>query len=197
MLPKDNKPVCYASRVFSGAGTRYAPIEVFKNACSVFACRKFQEYICGRSVVVETYHKPFQAIRTKPLSQVSLSFRKWISMCLAMIWRFVNLLGINKSLETPRAEHLYRMPTVKLTEKFHEINMVLSVLKERCEEFQKDTKVNQELTSSSHHGDKWMARARYEAAEASPCCSFRYEIRNSRWSPLRRNTLICPKGRET
>ena len=77
VLLQDDKPVCYASRALTDTETRYAPIEVEMLAV-VFACRKFHQYIYGRSVVVETDHKPLQAISTKPLSQVPLRLQKMV-----------------------------------------------------------------------------------------------------------------------
>ena len=77
VLLHDNKPVCYASRALTDTETRYAPIESEMLAV-VFACRKFHQYIYGRSVVVETDHKPLQAISAKPLSQVPLRLQKMI-----------------------------------------------------------------------------------------------------------------------
>ena len=67
VLLQDDKPVCYASRALTGADSRYAPTEAEMLAV-VFAYRKFHQYIYGRSVVVETDHKPLQAISTKPLA---------------------------------------------------------------------------------------------------------------------------------
>ena len=77
VLLQDNKPVCYASRALTDIETRYAPIETEMLAV-VFACRKFHQYIYGRSVTIETDHKPLQAISTKPLSQVPLRLQKMI-----------------------------------------------------------------------------------------------------------------------
>ena len=69
--------LCYASRALTDIETRYAPIETEMLAV-VFVCRKFHQYIYGRSVVIETDHKPLQAISTKPLSQVPLRLQKMI-----------------------------------------------------------------------------------------------------------------------
>ena len=85
VLLQDNKPVCYASQALTdietlrhlSIQTRYAPIETEMLAV-VFACRKFHQYIYGRSVMIETDHKPLQAISTKPLSQVPLRLQKMI-----------------------------------------------------------------------------------------------------------------------
>jgi len=65
VLLQDDKRVCYASRALTGAESRYAPIEAEMLAV-VFACRKFHQYIYGKSAVVETDHKPLQAVSTKP-----------------------------------------------------------------------------------------------------------------------------------
>ena len=77
VLLQDDKPVCYASRTLTGAESRYAPIEAEMLAV-VFACRKFHQYIYGKSVVVETDHKPLQAISTKPLSQAPLRLQRML-----------------------------------------------------------------------------------------------------------------------
>ena len=54
---KQWRPVAYASRALSTTETRYAQIE--KEAlASVWACEKFQDYILGRRIIIETDHKP-------------------------------------------------------------------------------------------------------------------------------------------
>ena len=74
---QDDKPVSYASLALTGAESRYAPIEAEMLAV-VFACRKFHQYIYRKSVVVETDHKPLQAISTKPLSQAPLRLQRML-----------------------------------------------------------------------------------------------------------------------
>ena len=69
--------LCYASRALTDIETRHAPIETEMLAV-VFSCRKFHRYIYGRTVKIETDHKPLQAISTKPLSQVPLRLKKMI-----------------------------------------------------------------------------------------------------------------------
>ena len=77
VLLKDGKPVTYARRLLTDAETQYAPIES-EMLAAVFACKKFHQYIYGRSTVVETDHKPLQAICTKPLTHVLLRLQKMI-----------------------------------------------------------------------------------------------------------------------
>ena len=50
VLLQEGKPVCYASRALTDTESRYAAIEAEMLAV-VFACRKFHQYIYGRSVL--------------------------------------------------------------------------------------------------------------------------------------------------
>ena len=76
VLLQDGKHVSYTSRSLTDTETRYASIEAEMLAV-VFVCRKFHLYIHNRNVV-ESDHKPLQAICTKPLSQVPLRLQKMI-----------------------------------------------------------------------------------------------------------------------
>ena len=60
-------PVAYASRAMREEETRYAQIE--KEALAIqFACQRVDQYLYGQTFKVETDHKPFVSIFTKPLS---------------------------------------------------------------------------------------------------------------------------------
>ena len=63
-------PVAYASRALTATEQRYAAIE--KEALGlVFGCTKFDEYIFGRQIILETDHKPLLSIHKKPLADAS------------------------------------------------------------------------------------------------------------------------------
>ena len=144
MLLHDGKPVSYASRSLTDIEARYAPIDAEMLAV-VIACRKFHQYIYGRNVVVESDHKLFQAICTKPLSQVILRLQKMI----------LNVRGYDVEVRyIPGCKHLLAdtlsrasLPNTEREtyEEFPEINLVLAVSDERYEEFQKETKTDPEL----------------------------------------------------
>lgn len=74
VLLQDSKNVCYASLALTDAETR-PPIEA-EMVAAVFACRKFHQYIYHRSTIVETDHKPLQAISKNTLSQVPLRLQQ-------------------------------------------------------------------------------------------------------------------------
>ena len=66
LLP-DGKPIEYASRAPTSAEQNWAQIE--KETAVVFGLEHFDQYTCGRKVVIENDHKPLAAILKKPLSQ--------------------------------------------------------------------------------------------------------------------------------
>ena len=67
-LIQEGHPVVYASRLLTVAELHYAQIEKELLAI-VFACERFNQFIYGKQVTVESDHKPLEAIITKPLSQ--------------------------------------------------------------------------------------------------------------------------------
>ena len=70
-----DKPVAYASRALTETEIKYAQIE--KELLAVtFACKKFNDYIYGRKVVIETDHKPLITILKKPLHAAPLRLQK-------------------------------------------------------------------------------------------------------------------------
>ena len=65
-LMQDGQPVAYASRSLTNAEQHYAQIEKEMLAI-VFGTEKFEQYIYGRRVKVETDHKPIESIMKKNL----------------------------------------------------------------------------------------------------------------------------------
>ena len=65
-IMQGGKPIAYASRSLTQTEQHYAQIEKELLAI-VFSCRKFHQYIYGKSVTVETDHKPLVTITRKPL----------------------------------------------------------------------------------------------------------------------------------
>ena len=66
-LLQGNQPVAYASRVLNNAERNYAQIEKEMLAI-VFGTSKFRQYIYGKTVMVESDHKPLESLFKKPLS---------------------------------------------------------------------------------------------------------------------------------
>ena len=110
-----------------------------------FACRKFHQYMYGRSVVIETGHKPLQAISTKPLSQVPLRLQKMILNVRGYDVEIRYIPGSKQVLADTLSWASEHNDDSGADEEFKAINLVLSVSEERYEEFQKETKIDTEL----------------------------------------------------
>ncbi|XP_065941318.1 retrovirus-related Pol polyprotein from transposon 297 [Magallana gigas] len=70
VLLQNGQPVAYASRALTETQQRYAQIEREMLAV-IYGCEKFHHYIYGRSITIETDHKPLLAIHRKPLYQAT------------------------------------------------------------------------------------------------------------------------------
>ena len=67
-LLQDTAPVSFASRSLTDSEKNYAQIEKELLAI-VYGCEKFNQYIYGRNVVIESDHKPLENIMRKPLAE--------------------------------------------------------------------------------------------------------------------------------
>ena len=65
-LIQDGKPVAFASRALTDTETRYAQIEK-ELLVIVFSVEKFDQFTFGRTVHVQSDHKPLESILKKPL----------------------------------------------------------------------------------------------------------------------------------
>lgn len=72
---QEGRPIAYASRAMTATETRYAQIE--KELLAVlFACKRFNDYIFGKSVIVETDHQPLISIMKKPLHMAPIRLQR-------------------------------------------------------------------------------------------------------------------------
>ena len=70
ILMQDGKPVCNASRSLSGAESRYSNFERELLAVG-WSLERFNHYVFGKQVVIETDHKPLESIWKKSIPSAS------------------------------------------------------------------------------------------------------------------------------
>lgn len=75
VLLRDNLPVAYSSKALSDVQRNWDQIEKELLAI-VIGCERFYQYIFGKTVIVETDHKPLQYIFNKPLSETPLRLQR-------------------------------------------------------------------------------------------------------------------------
>lgn len=69
VLLQDGRPVAFASRTLTSAEKNYAQIE--KEALAIlFSCVRFEQYIIGKVIKLQSDHKPLQTLIKKPLLEV-------------------------------------------------------------------------------------------------------------------------------
>lgn len=66
VLLQDGRPVAFASRTLTPAEINYAQIEK-ETLAILFSCMRFEQYIIGKTIIVQSDHKPLQSILLKPL----------------------------------------------------------------------------------------------------------------------------------
>ena len=76
-LIQGGQPIAYASKALTPTQEKYAQIEKELLAV-VFGCAKFEEYIVGRNITIETDHKPLESIIKKPLHASPLRLQRML-----------------------------------------------------------------------------------------------------------------------
>lgn len=102
VLIQDDRPVAYASKALTPTQQSYSQLEKELLAV-VFGCSKFDEYIVGRHVKVETDHKPLESITKKPLHAAPLRLQRM----LVQLQRYPNI-----TLTYKRGEEMYFADTL-------------------------------------------------------------------------------------
>ena len=74
---QEGHPIAYSSRALTQTEQNYAQIEKELLAV-VFACSKYDHYIYGKRITVETDHKPLVTIKNKPLHSAPTRLQKML-----------------------------------------------------------------------------------------------------------------------
>ena len=84
-LIQEGQPIAYASKALTPTQQNYAQIEKELLAV-VFGCAKFEGYIVGRDVTIETDHKPLESIIKKPLHASPLRLQRMLVQLQKSTW---------------------------------------------------------------------------------------------------------------
>ncbi len=74
---QEGQPIAYASRALTKTQQNYAQIEK-ETLAVMFGCEKFHQFVYGRTVEVETDHRPLQSIFNKPLHQAPARLQRFL-----------------------------------------------------------------------------------------------------------------------
>ncbi|KAI5754516.1 hypothetical protein M8J77_009180 [Diaphorina citri] len=104
-LMQNGFPIAYASKTLSSTQRNYAQIEKEMLAI-VFACKKFDQYICGKKVIIETDHSPLVSVFKKSL----LKTPKRLQSMILSLQRYNLLIKYKRGKEMYLADTLSRAP---------------------------------------------------------------------------------------
>ena len=104
MLLQENKPIAYASRALTDTEKQYAQIEKELLAV-VYALEKFNQYVYGKTVQVESDHKLLESITKKSLCQAP---PRLLQRMLLRLQKYDFILNYKPSKEMVIADTLSR-----------------------------------------------------------------------------------------
>lgn len=81
VLMQNDQPIAFGSRSLTSSEQKWAQIEKELLAI-VFACEKFHHFIYGRSVVIQSDHKPLETLVKKELDEVTVRLQRMFLILL-------------------------------------------------------------------------------------------------------------------
>ncbi|XP_030853177.1 uncharacterized protein K02A2.6-like [Strongylocentrotus purpuratus] len=166
VLLQKGQPLSYVSRALTATEQRYAQIE--KEALAIcFALERFHQYTFGQRVIVESDHKPLQAIVKKPLHKAP---RRLQGMLMRMLHYDIDITWV-KGQDMHLADMLSRayLPTTVGATEFGEVNIVetLSMGEERVKQLQSHTNNDEVLQTVKKVIHKGWPEQKAEVPEAA------------------------------
>ena len=141
---QEGQPFAYASRALNDCKKKYAQFEK-ELLPIVFGCDKFHDYIYGKTVTVETDHKPLESIFKKPLHQSPLRLQRRLVKLQRYSLRVVSKKGseLYVAVKLIRA-YIPEVPRNHLEEEL-EVNVVLPVSDEKLQALKDETQKDEVL----------------------------------------------------
>jgi len=172
---QDGVPIAYASRAMTSTEERYSQIEKELLAAS-FACSKFDGFIYGKPVTLETDHQPLVTIMKKPLHAAPTRLQRM----LLKLQRYHLHVVYKKGSELYIADALsraYLPETLNEPEEDYEVMSVLPLTTTAMLQLQQATASDptcQQLRCTLEHG--WPSSYKHVPDNIKPFYAFRDEI---------------------
>lgn len=171
------RPIAYASRTMTETETRYAQIEKELLAV-VFACSRFNDYIYGKPVTIETDHQPLITIIRKPIFSAPARLQR----IMLQLQKYNIDLVYKKGKHMYLADTLSRAPRASTLQHVNELNdfevmSVSRVSSSRLDELKRhiaEEGLLQTLSSVIKHG--WPVKQHNAPPSISSFFPFRDEL---------------------
>ncbi|UYV81891.1 K02A2.6-like [Cordylochernes scorpioides] len=194
VLMQGGHAIEYASFSLNATQRKYAQIEKEPLAI-VFGCERFQYYIWGNDVIVETDHKPLLSIVKKPLEKLSPRLQRMV----LRLMRFQISLKFTPGKNMFVADHLSRDPlndevdTSYLEGQTESVHMLLVTTDEKIKRLQKETHGDHTLIQLIEYAKNgWPKYKTKVCDEAKPYWQFQDEIHVSDGIVYKGNCIMVP-----
>ncbi|UYV66236.1 K02A2.6-like [Cordylochernes scorpioides] len=194
VLMQGGHAIEYASFSLNATQRKYAQIEKELLAI-VFGCERFQYYIWGNDVIVETDHKPLLSIVKKPLEKLSPRLQRMV----LRLMRFQISLKFTPGKNMFVADHLSRDPlkdevdTSYLEGQTESVHMLLVTTDEKIKRLQKETHGDHTLIQLIEYAKNgWPKYKTMVCDEAKPYWQFQDEIHVSDGIVYKGNCIVVP-----
>ncbi|UYV73632.1 K02A2.6-like, partial [Cordylochernes scorpioides] len=194
VLMQGGHAIEYASFSLNATQRKYAQIEKELLAI-VFGCERFQYYIWGTDVIVETDHKPLLSIVKKPLEKLSPRLQRMV----LRLMRFQISLKFTPGKNMFVADHLSRDPlkdevdTSYLEGQTESVHMLLVTTDEKIKRLQKETHGDHTLIQLIEYAKNgWPKYKTKVCDEAKPYWQFQDEIHVSDGIVYKGNCIMVP-----
>lgn len=191
VLLQEGHPVAYSSRSLSDAQKNYAQIEK-KELAIVHGCSRFHDFIFGHTVVVESDHKPLEAIFRKPLNQCPLRLQR---MRLTL-QKYELQVKYTPGRELYIADTLSRNPSKEEEPEVFEVNVLecLPIKDETLEECRKAISKDKDMTTMLEYArGQWPISKEEVPNTLKQYWPYRDEIHEEDDLLFRSNRLIIPE----
>ena len=195
-LKQGEKIICYASRCLSDIEKEYGQIE--KEFLAVyFGCKKFHDYVYGRSVIVKSDHKPLESIMLKDLSKIG---SRRLQRLRLKLYKYDLHLDYKPGNKIPIADYLSRYTSCNVEKNFEENIMkqmihTLSISDEKLKLYQLETNKDSELKLLVDYYNKGWPTDKTKVPDSVKCYyKLRGEIYVSQGLVFYEDRLIVPKS---
>ena len=163
---QNDQPVAYASRALTENEIKWAQIEK-EMASIVFACTKFHDYIFGKTVTVETDHKPLETIFKKSISKAPARLQNMLLKLQKYDLIIVYKKGSTMFLaDTLSRAYLKDGPSKFESQHFEVMNIDIPISPQKTEELVSATSSNETFSKLSSYYRPWKLACKI------PKCSF-------------------------
>ena len=189
-----DRPVAYASRALTKTEKRYSQIEKELLAI-VFSCTKFHDYIYGKTIKVETDHKPLIQIMRKSIDRAPKRLQDMIMVLSKYDLHVTYKKGEELFIaDTLSRSYLDEVPSAQEQIRY-EVMSVIQVSEQRLEALRDATKSDRVLTKLANviiNG--WRDKFKSVALELRPYYNIRDELSIDDGVIVRGHRVVVPES---